>query len=159
MVRSAPWPVLSLLCLGFLASCATTAQVRSGVIEVDGGTQVLLQAPGGSARLTGPVGRELAALPGALVKVWGTGTPELIRARLYQVLDAGNGFAAYVGWITYDQFGVRLSEWRTGRVWTLSGVSGEDFRDLHGHKVWLTGLEEGPESIRPLDWGPLEGAR
>jgi len=115
----------------------------------------MLDAPGGEVRLAGPIGTELGSLPGALVKVWGTGTAERIRARLYQVLDAGNGFAAYVGWITYDQFGVRLSEWRTGRVWQLSGVSGEDFRGLHGHKAWITGLEEGPATLRPLDWGAL----
>ena len=147
--------ILLLLSLAALTSCATGPQVRTGVIRVEEGDRVLLDAPDGTARLAGETARELGSLPGALVKVWGTGTLDRIRARLYQVLDAGNGFAAYVGWITYDQFGVRLSEWRTGRVWQLSGVSGEDFRELHGTKVWITGLEEGPETLRPLDWGAL----
>ncbi len=140
----------------WLASCATGgAQVRTGLVEVDARGRVELVEGEARVTLAGPTGQELAALPLALAKVWGSGNDRRVRVALYQVLDVGNGFAAYVGFVTYDQFGARLADWRTGRVWELSGVSGEEFRDLHGQKIWLTGLEEGVDRLLPLDWGPL----
>ncbi len=151
-----PWRITPLFLLLLCSSCATTAQVYSGMIEVDARERVGLQGVAGRVDLAGPIARELAGLPGALVKVWGAGNPGRVRVNLYQVLDVGTGFAAYVGWITFDQSGVRLTEWRTGRIWRLAGADGEEFRALHGLKVWLTGLESGADQIRPLDWGPLE---
>ncbi len=157
-VRPPPLVITCLLGL-ILASCATgTAQVRSGIVEVDKKGRIELVEGDVRVSLVGAAGRELAALPMALAKVWGTGNEWRVRVLLYQILDVGNGFSAYVGWVTYDQFGARLSDWRTGRVWELSGVSGEEFRGLHGKKIWLTGLEQGGDQLRPLDWGPLDGA-
>jgi len=147
--------LLSLLPLGI--GCATTGlQARVGFVELDQRQRPHLLLTDARLRLTSPVGKELAALPDARVKAWGTLVGASMRVQHYQVLDAGNGFMAYVGWIIYDQSGVRLKEWLNGREWTLVGEGVRDLREWHGNKVWITGLEDGPDEIRPLAWGRLD---
>ena len=129
------------------------------MVEADARGHVSLATSDGEIRLKGPVARELSSVPGALAKVWGSGGASSLRVQLYQLIDVGKGFSGYVGWIVIDQMGIWLAEWRTGRSWGLAGIDPAEFRELHGVKVWMTGLEEGGDSIRPLDWGVLEAAR
>ena len=130
--------------------------MQVGFVELDDRERPQLMATDGRLRLTGAVGKELGALPGAHVKVWGQVVAAALRVSHYQVLDAGNGFMAYVGFIAVDQRGVRLQEWLNGREWFLLVEDRDAFRALHGAKVWITGLEESPEEIRPLGWGWLD---
>ncbi len=153
VTRLLPW-----LLLLSLAGCAATGPtIQVGFVELDPRDRPTLAVPRGTIRLTGPIGQELRALPGARVKVWGRAVASALRVSHYQVLDAGGGFQAYVGFIVVDQVGVRLVEWLNGREWRLVGPELGVLREQHGAKVWLTGLEEGPDEIRPLGWGRVDG--
>ncbi len=147
------------LCL-LPAGCATTSQVRSGFVELDeAGGAVLAAHEGSTVRLVGPSAEELATIAGANVKVEGVTQVAGFRVRRYQILDVGTGFFAYVGWVVVDQAGCWLREWRTGRDWELIGVDVEEFKLQHGAKIWVTGLEDGPRRLRPLQWDVLRPAQ
>lgn len=147
-----------LLCLAPMG-CATTSQVRSGFVELDeAGSTTLGTHEGGTVRLLGPNAEELAVIAGANVKVEGVTLGGGFKVRRYQILDVGTGFFAYVGWVVVDQSGCWLREWRTGRDWEIVGVDMEEFKLQHGAKIWVSGLEEGPRRIRPLQWGVLRPA-
>lgn len=150
--RLLPW----LLTIAVAGCAATGPVVQVGFVELDDRERPQLLLPDDRLRLTGPTSRELRALPGARVKVWGQAAASALLVSHYQVLDAGNGFHAYVGFIVVDQIGVRFVEWLNGREWKIVGKDGAGLRELHGAKVWITGIEESPEEIRPLGWGRLD---
>jgi len=136
------------------------AQIKTGLVHLDDRQQVLLGTAEGDVQVRGTYKKELARLVDAQVKVWGLGGASSIRVAAYQILDIGNGFNAYVGWIVLDQRGCRLVEWSTGREWTLVVPSlkefHDEFRGLHGAKIWLTGFQDGEERLRPMQWGILQ---
>lgn len=137
-----------------LAGCATVP-TRAGFIELEESGSVSLLTRDDRLHLTGELARELAGVAGAHVKVWGTAVGKLVSVNRYQILDAGNGFFAYVGFVRVDQTGCHLIEWPSGRAWQLGGLDPDVMRDHHGAKAWVTGIEEGPDRIHALDWGLL----
>lgn len=142
------------------AGCATTSQVRGGFVEMnDAGNTVLNTHEGTMVRLLGPDAEELATIPGANVKVEGITVAGGFKVRRYQILDVGTGFFAYVGWVAVDQAGCWLREWRTGSAWSLVDVDLEAFKELHGAKIWVSGIDMGPRVLRPLRWGLLRAPR
>lgn len=144
--------ILSLAAIG----CATTSQVRGGFVEVgDDGRAVLATHEGAKVQLFGADADELVSIPGANIKVEGISVAGGFKVRRYQILDVGTGFYAYVGWVAVDQAGCWLREWRTGRDWSLVDVDVEALKALHGAKIWVSGIDMGPRTLRPLDWGLL----
>jgi hypothetical protein len=145
-----------LLLIVAAAGCATTSQVRGGFVEIDdAGHTVLSTYEGAVVPLLGDEADELATIPGANVKVEGITVAGGFKVRRYQILDVGTGFYAYVGWVAVDQAGCWLREWRTGRDWALVDVDVEALKELHGAKIWISGIDMGPRVLRPLDWGLL----
>ena len=140
-----------------LLGCATTqSAVHGGFVGLDdGGKVVLATHDGGTVRLFGPDAEELEAIVGANVKVEGLPAPGGFTVRRYQIIDVGNGFFAYVGWVSVDQSGCWFREWRTGRDWQLELVDTEEFKRLHHVKIWISGVEVGPRRLQPLQWGVL----
>ncbi len=146
-------PVMSLILL--LGGACAGAQVRSGLVDVDGADRAVLATGVEEIRLVGPLARELTRVIGAHVKVAGVGGRHRLRVGSYQILDVGNGFFAIVGWVSVDQGGVYLMEWSTGLSWRLVGVDPLEFAGVHGAKIWVTGLQEGAAVLRPVSWGAL----
>jgi hypothetical protein len=142
-----------------LAGCATTSQVRGGFVAIeDSGQTVLSTHEGTIVRLIGDEAEELATIPGANVKVEGVTVAGGFKVRRYQILDVGTGFFAYVGWVVVDQTGCWLRDWRTGRDWALVDVNVQALKELHGAKIWISGIDMGPRTLRPLQWGLLRPA-
>jgi len=153
-MRPLPW----LLFLIVFTGCASSTP-RVGFVESGERGRVELAANDTRITLTGQLAEELASLVGAYVKVWGPSVGTAVAVDRYQILDAGNGFFAYVGWFTIDQMGCALIDVETGRRWSLVGMDPLEFRSVHGAKIWMTGIEETPTELRPLAWGVLRPAR
>jgi len=146
------------LLIGWITGCASSSS-RAGFVESGERGRIELATRDTRVTLAGRLAEELATVIGAYVKVWGASTGSTVTVSRYQILDAGNGFFAYVGWLTIDQMGCALVESETGRRWSLLGLDPAEIRSLHGAKVWVTGVEEGPADLRPLAWGVLRPAR
>ena len=138
------------------------AQIKAGLVQLDARDRVQLGTAEGLVSVQGPLEDELAQLVDAQIKIWGRGGDSAVRVDAYQIIDIGNGFRAYVGWIIVDQRGCRLVEWSTGREWSLVVPPLkeylDEFRDLHGAKIWLTGFQDGADELRPMEWGILKAA-
>lgn len=143
--------------LSVLVGCAASS-ARVGFIEAGERGQAELVVSDTRVNLAGSLAEELAMLTGAYVKVWGAAFAGVVTVDRYQILDAGNGFFAYVGWFRIDQMGCALVEVDTGRRWGLLDIDPTEFRAMHGAKIWVTAIEVGTTDLRPLAWGILRPA-
>ena len=149
--------LLIVLALSVFVGCAAS-NARVGFVELGERGQAELAVNDTKLSLAGSLAEELATLAGAYVKVWGAAFGSMVTVDRYQILDAGNGFFAYVGWLTVDQMGCTLVDVETGRRWRMLDCDPTESRGLHGAKIWVTAIEEGSTDLRPLAWGVLRPA-
>lgn len=154
--------VLSLLAVPLIAGCATTRGAQGsrtvGIVTLDGIEQVLsLRVANGTLRVTGAVDvlDQLDRLVDARVACRGPVSADAIRVRGYELLEAPDGMAPYLGRIVYDQAGVFLAGRTAGTRIALRSGDLDALKRSHGDVVWVTGSIVGPQILLVAHWGVL----
>ena len=144
---------LVILCF-FVSGCVGGPATRVGYLTTDDQRLVLEQVDGHRYQLVGPqLVDELRTVPGARVEVAGLGNGPRYRVGGYRILDIGNGEQPYVGFVVVDQAGTRIRDEALGRDFFLDGIPTASVRDLHGAKIWITGLLVGADLLHVREFG------
>lgn len=151
--------VLAIALLLALPGCAPKGASRPvGMVVLVGVDQVLsLNRMGVVAPISGPpaVVAQLDRLVGARVAVRGRISDSSAWVRAYEMIEAPDGMAPYIGRLVVDQSGVRLQDETTGTRLALRSADIETLKRHHGDRLWVTGSIVGPQLLLIAHWGVI----
>ena len=140
-----------------LVGCAIHAQ-REGLVSVDGSRVTLMDVDG--RLLTLSATGEAAAvryLDGCIVEVTGTRFGERMAVRGWEVRDAGDGSAPFVGVLEHFGSNWVVKDRTTGQPILLEEASVGALAGAAGRLVLVRGYVVGVQTIRVVDWRLLSG--
>lgn len=139
-----------------LAACAAHVQ-RAGLVEVERGHPVLLEADGSHWRLeAGADALTFENLRGCGVSVRGTRVGRRIVVGQWRVVDAGDGSEPWVGRLT--RVGARwlVDDRNSGTSVSLDASQMAGLDAYEGHLVLIVGYVVGTHEIRVVSWRLLD---
>lgn len=168
MARVVPGPsAIALLLAAALApaasGCATTGASRRevGVVVVHGVDQALcLDLQGAILPIAGraPVLAQLDRIVDARIEFRGNVGKRQVSVRSFEMIEAPDGMAPFVGRVVVDQAGTMLADETTGTRIALRSSELESLALQHGARVWVTGLIVGPQLLLVAHWGVIAPA-